>query len=207
MNPYLNGKYTDEDVRSSESLYQTAVDFLKAYLGDWDFLVRAKNHLAHHGELPVPTARAVLNSMRSNPEGAMLLPQTPTGRYEGDMRHREERPRDRFKRPSHIDLPSVWHVKYVLSTWPTAQVYHVLRPEFSHIRWYPHTLQFGYEIVVVCGYPLGWSYNSTYIMTNDQMGRRICKGCKRRLEEEDEGGNVQETSCGRHGLDDRLDPR
>jgi len=187
----LNAKYTDEDVRRSEQLYLTAIEFLKLYQGDWDFLVKAKNHLTRHGELPVPAARAVLNAMRSNPEGSMMLPATPTGRLEGDnphavdldYYHRRQLANGHMTRPAHIDLPSKWHVQYALSTWPTAQVFHVLRPELSHIRWYPHTGKFGYDICLWCQYPLGWSWNSRYILTNDQQGRRICKGCDRKMQE------------------------
>ena len=180
----LDARYTDRDVRESEHLYLLAVRFLKAYRGDFEFLVRARNHLDDTGALPIATARGVLNCMRSDPMGAMLLPQTPTGRYPDDVPHSGPQPQNNGhkRRPSHIDLKSTWHVMYVLSTWPTAQVYHVLRPELSHIRWYPHQSQFGYDIQLWCGYPFGWSYSSKYIMTNDQRGRRICRGCERRMQ-------------------------
>jgi hypothetical protein len=187
----LDARYTDRDVRESENLYLLAVRFLKAYRGDFEFLVRARNHLDDTGALPIATARGVLNCMRSDPMAAMLLPQTPTGRYLDDVPHsgsgddfyhRRQAANGHKRRPAHIDLPSKWHVMYVLSTWPTAQVYHVLRPELSHIRWYPHQSQFGYDIQLWCGYPFGWSYSSKYIMTNDQRGRRICRGCERRMQ-------------------------
>jgi len=181
----LNPKYTDEDVRRSETLYLCALKFLRQYQGDFQFLAEAKNHLEYYHDLPVPTARGVLNCMRVNPEGAMMLPQTGDGRYHDGIRHSGSNlfiPNGHLRRPAHIDLKSTWHVQYVLSTWPTAQVFHVLRPELSYIRWYPHQDRFGYNIEVWCGYPIGWSYNSTYIMTNDKRDRRICKGCDRRMQ-------------------------
>jgi len=181
----LNAKYTDEDVRRSEHLYLTALRFLRQYQGEFSFLVSAKNHLDQHGDLPVPTARGVLNAMRANPEGAMMLPQTPTGRYEDDVGHADSNvfiETNHVRRPAYVDMKTNWKVQYALSTWPTAEVFHVIRPELSTLRWYPHTEQFQYHIELWCSYPMGWGPGSRYVLTNDRRDRRICKGCNRRMQ-------------------------
>jgi hypothetical protein len=117
----------------------------------------------------------------------MRLPTTPTGRYPSPTPRRsfEEIVHEAANvpvRPAYVTMKATWNAIYVLSTHPAAQVYHVMRPELSKVRWYGHQGQMAFDITVWCHYPLGWSHYSTYMITNDTKGRRICKGCHRAME-------------------------
>jgi hypothetical protein len=188
----LNARYTDQDVRESPDLREVALMYLKRYQGDFIFLVRAKNYLEEHDDLPVATIRGVLNCMRADPTAAMLLPQTGSGRYE------DERPpgpamfgtpwydevgrrEPQRTRPAVVKLKTTWHVEYALSTHATAQVYHILRLERSYMEWLPHVRAMAYHLEVWCGYPLGWSLGSRYKLSNSTEGRRVCKLCHKKM--------------------------
>lgn len=192
----LNAKYTDQDVRTHPDLIEIAHQFLRRYQGDWEFLVQCKNHLEAHNHLPMPTVRAVLNAMRANPEGAMFLPQTPTGRFSADGRvGLGQPPMQTFlkavpARPVYIVVNTTWKMPYLLSTHKIAQVYHVLRPEYCELRWYTQLGVFVPKLHVWCG---KYIYNATtgaYVMSYSEQGRRICAGCRRVMMEYDERTNA-----------------
>ena len=85
-------RYTDRDVRADESLTDLAIAYLRAYTGEFEPLLEAKELYEEDGELPVAIVRRVLNCMRHDARVAADLP-----RPKGDNVLSFEKPRSKKK--------------------------------------------------------------------------------------------------------------
>lgn len=170
----VDARYNDREVREDLKLQACAIRYVQSYQGDFEFLVRAKMFLHQNGTLPVATLRGVLNCMRSDPMGAMSLPQTPTGRFAPTESRLQQRAIEVVTtRP--VTVRVQWKMKYILSNHKLAQVAHLLRPDTSELRWFPVSQDYRW-------YPRAWCtkihYNTSLLeMTNDPRGRRLCVQC------------------------------
>jgi hypothetical protein len=183
--PLEDIRYTDQDVRRSSLLRELATSFARRYMGDWGPMVEARDMACAMDILPIGMARKVLNVMRTDLEGIPLLRnQPPTVRDWGESTHQRRLKLVKRQRPAVIDLPCVWHKRYVLSMFATATMYHYLHPVESTIRWYPHTGEFRCMPRTVCGRRLPG--NEWLAMTNNPTAypvlgrlelRHLCRLC------------------------------
>jgi hypothetical protein len=165
-------RFSDRDVREDPDLAQLAFQFARNYGGDFDFLVHAHTYAVEHGSLHTSMARGVLNCMRSDIQGLALLQERIIPRRARGLYIVEKPPR-----PAYINLPTTWHYDYVMSTWPSAEVVHVLNRDASHVRWFPHTGEFKFQLWA-CK-PL---YAHHYAFCHEiPADRRLCRACERRM--------------------------
>lgn len=152
-------RYTDRDVREHSELIDAAMNWLREYQGDFEFLRDARVALLRANSLPIGVVRGVLNCMWGDARAFHLLPITPT--------HRVDRPQT-FPRPrSHLRVVEppfkfavrgkvhgdVWYSTHVQAKW-AHQIDHA-RSEFVYWR-HPH--QISVRLFSVCGKDL-WRPN------------------------------------------------
>lgn len=89
-------KYTDRDVRESEELVERALEYVRNYTGEFQYLIDMKLRVAQEGDLTTPMIRGVLNCMRHDPRITDLP--TPLPPQEGTVT--ELRPRRAERVPS-----------------------------------------------------------------------------------------------------------
>lgn len=58
-----NGDFTDKSVENRQDLYDAAMAYLDAYIGDFQFLTNMQAHVAKEKMLTVGMVRGILNSM------------------------------------------------------------------------------------------------------------------------------------------------
>jgi hypothetical protein len=159
-------------------------DFLRDYEGDFDFLVKAKGYYVSGFDMPTATIRGVLNCMRYDPGWAMLLPAPMNLPPSGPLPQSTPQLRSvNVRRPAFVILKTRFKKPYVMSTFVTAQVVHLLDNDKSEIRWLPHVEEYRTWLVGVCGRTIATSL--ARIMNADEVPseRRLCKGCQQRLYE------------------------
>lgn len=73
-------RFTDRDVKEHPNLLGRAVEYVRDYHGEFDFLVTARELERVTGTLPIAVARGVLNCMRVDPRvaGSLPTPQHPS---------------------------------------------------------------------------------------------------------------------------------
>jgi hypothetical protein len=171
-------KFTDQDVRRDPTLHDIAIEFLKLYRGDFDFLRGAQQDLAEGHPLAPGVIRGILNCMRADPDGSRLLPKSPTGRFAAvDYSYLQRRRQPKLRkvqlyRPAWIDVEATFKVSYYMSTAKTAYVAHLLDRERSIVRWYPHSGKLEVKARPVC------SSNVKGVMCAHNDNRKICRQCQ-----------------------------
>lgn len=74
-------KYTDRDVRDHPEVYETVVEYLENYTGEFAYLIDCKMRVGQNMDLSVGMVRGVLNCMRNDPRVDLSNLPEP-GRYE-----------------------------------------------------------------------------------------------------------------------------
>lgn len=82
-------RYSDRDVRDNPGVLSRVVEYLKAYTGEFDYLVDCKRRVENGDDLSVGMIRGVLNCMRNDPR-VIGLP-TPSGLSENVVEFRPRR--------------------------------------------------------------------------------------------------------------------
>ena len=166
-------KYTDRDVRELPYLTQIAYTYLDAYQGDFEFLLDAKR-IHYQGVLATATIRGVLNCMRADPRWAGYLPIAPSCVSPGLVTPRLRTVN--LQRPARIKLNARFKMPYLMSTWPTAQVVHMLNRDRTELWWYPHVLEYRWVPAAYCG-GLRWRTNYLMMLHDIPADRRLCLRC------------------------------
>ena len=180
INEAYDYKYTDQDVRETQELRHHVNTFLHEYGGDFEFLVKAK--MAYMAGVPLTTAtyRGVLNCMRfdlnwarrlSPPRGLITSRPNPLRVVE-------------LQRPARVILKAQFKKPYIMSTYPTAQVVHLLDIKRSQLWWYPHIEEYHAVLYPYCGRIIGRGLEQMLEANEVPECRRLCKTCERRLYEE-----------------------
>jgi hypothetical protein len=102
-------KYTDRDVRENQNFYQTVIDYLDTYEGEFDFLVDCKMRVAMDRDLTVGMVRGVLNCMRHDPRVTDLPEPLPP--QEGKVLHMPIKKKKKKSRGKPCDIEG-FHPKH-----------------------------------------------------------------------------------------------
>lgn len=190
-------RYTDRDVQEYPDLLAQAVDYVRNYRGEFDYLIAARDLCNATGTLTVAVARGVLNCMRSDPRvAASLQPpvQWPDLRpsytswkrnlaivEDEDDDDEEEENSDLIaqaadyvrKRPFALNVK--WKKMILSSIHASAQKYHYLDPIRSEVRYYPAVQEYITRVYAECGWrPSGNAYE---LLDTPPECRRECKQC------------------------------
>lgn len=183
-------KFTDRDVRERPELVAEAVRYLRWYQGEFDFLVDAKRYEAACGNLPLATARGVLNCMRTDARYALVADGLPEpAESSPSFRRGATRPARRLRAVTSADdlperrpfaLKTYWNARFYYSTHPKAELAHALRID-AQIWYYPtahsddsrYAVRGGLRGVCLATYASGHERLSRTL----PAGRRFCRRC------------------------------
>jgi hypothetical protein len=175
-------RYTDRDVREDPRLVQMVQDFLREYAGDFEFLIKAKGYYTAGFDMPTATIRGVLNCMRYDPAWAMLLPE-PRNVPPTHLPVTQSLRAVDVRRPAFVVLRTTFKKPYVMSTFTTAQVVHLLDNAKSELRWLPHVEEYRCWLLGICGTAVRTDLARMMDAEEVPTERRLCKGCQQRLYE------------------------
>jgi hypothetical protein len=176
-------RYTDRDVRECPELVAAAEGYLRAYTGEFQFLVDAQRSLVSYGQpLPVAITRGVLNCMRADVRlwGTLPAPLPPEPKPRR-LKVVEEPRRWPFR------LKTRWKKSVLVSLHASAQVWHVFSPERSYIEYVPardeyrvymHGLCAWYAVDGTTGYR-----TPAALLDAPPADRRQCAACTRLQEQ------------------------
>jgi hypothetical protein len=166
----VDRKFDDQDVREQPHLVGAAYAFLREYEGEFRFLCDAKAGLLENGYLATPVVRGVLNCMRAQAL-ATPPPRDPAA---------PERPKPvlfavQIQRPAWVRLRTRWKRRFVMLTGRGAWLVHILDDRATELRWYPHTGEYQWFPIAVCGQIL--NTRSAKMVHGVPTGRLICRRC------------------------------
>lgn len=179
-------RYTDEDLRSDDELWEKCVAFARDYKGDWPPMIKARQAAFTIG-LTVASARMVANVMRQDAMASYELPDrsrmrvamSPQKLAEAETASLaiEEPKQVRNKR---FYLPVTrWNMDFLMSIHPSAQVSHLLNHSNSSILYIrrdnlPWKKAFTLKMSTECGQRPAEKYARLFPTPE---GRRICNSC------------------------------
>lgn len=181
-------KFTDRDVRERPELVAEAIRYLRWYQGEFEFLVDAKRYEFMNGNLPLATARGVLNCMRVDVRYALVADGLPEP---APYSVPEERPKRKLRAVKDdtrwpFYLKTYWNARYYYSTHKSAQVVHVIRPD-AQLKYYPEAqdVERRYwpwaDLRSFCSASL--SHNTVRLSRVMPEGKRFCHRCAELIEE------------------------
>lgn len=168
-------RFTDQDVRDSPSLYQTACNQAKDYRGDFDFMRRARRQMEMDNALTIGTARGVLNA---------LLAQ---GWRPADLRNAEpESPPlalEPVLLPPYFPVKSFVHANWLTSTAIGTYCSHRIDKDRSYATYFREMHTICFTLFTRCGYRWqshrfnnGWN-TASRVLTKEPVHRE-CFRCE-----------------------------
>lgn len=186
-------KFTDRDVRERPELVAEAVRYLRWYQGEFEFLVDAKRYEAANGNLPLPTARGVLNCMRQDTRYGMVVPDLPEPSQltmaDADALFTKKRRlrvvAEEEKRRYPFALKTYWNARLYYSGHKGAVVVHALRLD-AELWFYPnyhsgHPIQLHSGMRGLCSQ--NFSKHTERLAREMPEGKRFCHRCVEIIDE------------------------
>jgi hypothetical protein len=194
-------KFTDTHVRKHPELLAIAIEYVKAYEGEFEPMVEAKHAILTGGTLNVAQTRKVLNTLRQDfdPDAASLQVEAKSvleelsSEYQAEVRRSQFRvvPEKPKERPSSVTTKVTLNVPYVMPR-PRQGAIHIATsaecrwklPDHWRQRHLPEHLREVRTpelwVYYLCG---GYTYNRPILLTEDEvpgamaMDRRHCVKC------------------------------
>ena len=181
-------KFTDRDVRERPELVAEAIRYLRWYQGEFDFLTDAKRYEAANGNLPVATARGVLNCMRSDARYALVadgLPEPRASYADGDPHAPYGRKLRVVREPERYPfaLYTHWNARLYYSAHKGAVVVHALRLD-AELWFYPKAetkIQLRGGMRALCSQ--NFSRATERLAREMPEGKRFCHRCAEHIAE------------------------
>lgn len=188
--------FTDKDVQDNPALQGVVKEYLQCYRGNVSFLVNAKEFLQVQGNLPATTILHVLRCIAMKPDWAdrirctMVMPipqfkENPPAPFRGP----------RYVPPPRILLKATFNMPYLVSTWKTAYLCHLLNNSLCHLYYYPATKEYVPVFDTWCKLGFGRREHLTLVSEVPQgrleCRRLECRRCRKALDK-----YVEETLAG-----------
>lgn len=190
-------KFTIGDVTSSPTLKQAALNFIRGYRGDFEFLVRMKEVEAMVHTFTDGQTKAVLNCMQFDPQGLRYINQaeetevldsTIARDVQGTMLalHKRDQPPlslvPATEKPASFPVEVTWKRPFI--TADTMGRSHILSPPKSRAIYFREENEIDFVMVAWCGVTrrsiramARWARDSSWALTTTPT-KPVCRACE-----------------------------